>query len=306
MGRSTALSIAISFLLLLVVHSEPSWAGPLDFRLNARNSDGTGVLFDCQTPLAVGCASFAPDNSQFENLVGQLAFALAPRMSSSAATLGHGGFRLAASWSGTFVDSAAPHWGVTERAQNTGHGPGLLQTLQIELRKGLPLSFEIAGQLQWLVDSEIWAPSFEVRWALEKTDVLWPDLTARVGISHLIGQRELNLTTAVAEVGVSKRFGLWSRIQITPYLGWGVLLTNASSSIVDPTPGTLVGAPGRPDVENDFVFDPIDLSDLIQHRISAGVETTYERFSLGLRGEFRVIGSTDAVHGMTIQAGFTI
>jgi hypothetical protein len=228
---------------------------------------------------------------------------LGPRLAAPAETLGHAGFHVSAGWTGSFVDANRPEWRVTDVARRTGEASGLLQTLAVDVRKGLPFSFEVGAQLQWLVDSEVFAPGAELRWALEETHDYVPDLAFRAAVSHVVGNRDLSLTTAAFEGSVSKDFGLFGMVSLTPYLGWALVLPTARSGIIDPTPATFVGMPRRPDVENDFVFEAVELGDVTNHRVTAGLRVLVHIVAVTVQGEIQALGEEAAVHGLTAKFG---
>ncbi len=277
-----------------------AWAGDGDFRLNHRGPDGDGVLFSCGPE---GCL---PRNDRFRSFVGQLGQVFAPRLAAPAATLGHAGFHASVAYTASFVAADDPAWGVTEQAQRTGEASPVLSGLHGDFRKGLPFGFELAAQLQWLVDSQLFAPGAEIRWALEKTHRLAPDFAARAAVSHLVGNRDLRLTVAAFEGVVSKDFGAFGMAQLTPWAGWAVVLPTGRSRIIDPTPGTIVAGAdgvGRRDVENDLVFEAVDFGSMVHHRVTLGLRTLVYVVLVSVQAELRVLGEGDPVHGLSARFG---
>ena len=297
--------MVVAVALALALPGASAWAGDADFSLAARDRAGEGLLFACARPSEAGCLEFTPRNDRFRALAGQLGMVFAPRLTATADTVGHAGFELSARWSGSFVASDRPYWGVTEAARATGDPLGLLSTLHLDARKGLPLSFELGASLMWLVDSRLFAPGLELRWALEDTHPLAPDLSLRGAVSHLVGQRDLELTTVGLEAVLSKELALGGVVEIAPFGGWAVLLTTARSGVVDPTPGAFVDAPRRADVENDFVFDPIELGDVVNHRLTVGARMIAYVVDIAVQGEFRLVGDDDPVTGVGVKFGLT-
>lgn len=302
MGRSLALLAPVIGMLALAPRS--ARAGDADFRLAARGPNGEGLMFECAQPTGSACAEYRPRNDRFRAFAGQLGMVLAPRYATPAATLGHAGFELSAMWSGNLVASDEPYWLTTEAAQRSGTANRLLHTLHLQARKGLPLSFEVGASLQWVVDSELFAPGLELRWALEDMHRDAPDVAFRGAVSHMVGQREMSLTTALFEAVVSKEVGVLGLFELTPYAGWAVLLTTARSRVVDPTPAGFVEEdPVRPDVENDFVFEPVELGDLVNHRLTVGARMRAYVVDLAVQGEFRVLGNDEPVTGISVKFG---
>ncbi len=250
-----------------------AFAGDLDFRLN-----NSGVLI-----LGDSVSGFEPNNPRFRDFTTQLAFVMSPRMASPAETLGHSGFHISAMWSGSFVSADEPYWLVTERGRRTGNTPDLLQTLQLDIRKGLPLSFEVGVNVMWLADSELFAPGLEVRWALQEGYAYIPDVSVRGAVNHLVGNRDLSLTTVGAELMVSKSFGVGGMVNLAPYAGWSVIFIDASSAVIDPTPTD------TDDSLNNLVFDDINARDNINHRITTGLRILYHVVNISVQGEFQVL-----------------
>lgn len=266
-----ALSVAAG-LLAIIVGPASTLAGDLDFRLNRGN-----VLIDGNT-----ADGFQPNNGRFRDFVTQLGFVLAPRMASPAETLGHDGFHVGAMWSGSFVSSDQPYWQVTERGQR-GAAPGMLSTLQLDLRKGLPMSFEIGANLMWLVESQVFAPGLEVRWAFQEGYRYVPDFSIRAAANHLVGNRDLSLTTMAAEFMLSKNFGVGGAVNLAPYVGWALIFMHSSSRVIDPTPED------GEDLLNNFVFDDPEFGEQINHKLTAGLRMLYHVLNISVQGEFQLL-----------------
>ena len=268
------------------------WAGELDFRLNRAN-----VLIQGD---AVN--GFSPDNARFRDFVTQLGFVMAPRMASPAETLGHAGFHMSAMWSGSFVSSNEPYWMVTESGMRRGSAPDVVQTLQLDIRKGLPLSFEVGANFMWLAESEMFAPGLELRWAFQEGFRYSPDFSVRAAVNHLVGNRDLSLTTIAADLMISKNFGLGGLINFTPYAGWSLVFINATTRVIDPTPLD------ENDIFNNLVFDDVGAGDNINHRVTVGLRMLYHVVNISVQGEFQVLGDYQTggsgVMTVTTKLGF--
>jgi hypothetical protein len=272
-------------LLVLLVATRTAHAADNDFRLNGRDKAGQGILFHCNNRMQNpdNCtAGFAADNGLFNAFVTQLGYVFAPRLASPAETLGHSGFHIGALWSGTTVSNDQPYWGVTERAQNGQDPRGFLQTLQLEVRKGLPFSFELGANFMWLVESQLFAPGIEVRWALQEGYKYIPDLGIRGSVNHMVGNRDLLLTTVGLDAVISKSFGLFGMVNVAPYLSWSLIMIAASSRVINPTP-TVEGNPN-----NDIVFNEINATDKIHHKLTLGVRTIYYVLNVSVQGELQM------------------
>jgi hypothetical protein len=252
-----------------------------DFRLNATARDGSGVLFS-RTPEPGGRFTYFANDAAFNSFATQLGYVLAPRLASPADTLGYSGFDMGLLWSGTFVSSGQSYWNVTEKGQ-TGSPNSMLQTLQIEARKGLPFSFELGVTMMWLIESQLFAPGIEVRWALQEGYKYTPDFGLRGSVSHMVGNRDMNLTTIGLDAVVSKSFGLFGMVNIAPYFSWSLIMIAASSRVIDPTPTN------EGDVSNNFVFKEIGATDKIHHKLTIGARTLYYVLNVSVQGEFQML-----------------
>ena len=303
MGASDAKqSVRVPPSLALVALLLPSvaTAGENDFRLNA-TSNGEGVLF---SRIADGGATprYAPDNALFRGLVRELGYVFSPRLASPAETLGHAGFHVSALWSGTFVSADERFWEVTERGRKSGDPSPLLQTLQLDVRKGLPFSFELGVNFMWLVDSELFAPGLELRWALQEGYKYIPDLGIRGSVNHMIGNRDLLLTTVGLDVVLSKSFGVGGMVNLAPYVSWSLLMIAANSRVIDPTPATELvdsSTPGSPvtrgDIQNNFVFDTVSVGSDVNHKLTVGLRMLVYILNVSVQGEAQMLGDDGAI-----------
>ncbi len=281
----------VASLSLLAISAEAR-AGENDFRLNAKK-DGAGLLFKDD-----GGGAAVPLDERWRAFSTQLGFVFAPRLASPAETLGHSGFHVSAMWSGTFVSSTEPYWNVTERAQRTSPA-SMLHSLQLDVRKGLPFSLEIGANFVWLVDSELFAPGLEVRWALHEGYGYTPDFALRGSVNHMIGNRDMLLTTAGVDAVLSKNFGLFGMVNVAPYMSWSLIFIAASSRVIDPTPTV------EDDLERNFVFNEIGATSDLHHKLTLGLRTIYYVLNISVQGEFQMLdgGFFGSVATLTTKLG---
>lgn len=260
-------------------------AGDNDFRLNATGSDNAGLLFQ-----STADGRFEPLDGEWRSLVTQLGYVFSPKLMSPAETLGHAGFSVGAIWSGTFVSGDKAFWQVTERGQRTGRGAKLLQTLQLDVRKGLPFSFEIGANVMWLVDSQLLAPGLDVRWALQEGYRYIPDLAVRGSVNQMVGNRDMRLTTAGVDVVLSKSFGVLGVLNLAPYASWSFLFIAANSRVIDPTPTT------ENDPDKNFIFRSVRPGTSLNHKLTLGLRTLYAMLNISIQGEIQAF-SEDRTFG---------
>jgi hypothetical protein len=252
-----------------------------DFRLNARKPNAnTGLLF------SETAGRFVARPDQWQELITELGFVVAPRLASPAETLGHAGFHLGVLWSGSFVSNDQEFWFVTEEAQRSGNPNGVLQTLQVDVRKGLPLSFEVGANLTWLVDSELWAPGLEVRWAVHEGFHMAPDIGIRGSVSHLVGHRDVNLTVIGIDAVISRSFGVAGMVNVAPYFSFSLLMMAASSRVIDPTPTD------ETDVGANIVLPELSATGNMHQKMTLGTRLLFSVFNLTVQGEFQFLEDT--------------
>jgi hypothetical protein len=274
---------SLSLVAPLALFASVAEAGDNDFELNA-SKNGQGLLF------TQSGGRYEPLDTQWRSLVTQLGYVFSPRLATPAETLGHSGFHVGAIWSGTFVSGDEPYWQVTERGQRE-QANSFLQTLQLDVRKGLPFSFEVGANLMWLVESELFAPGLEVRWAIHEGFAYAPDFGVRGSVNHMVGNRDMLLTTAGVDAVVSKSFGLLGMVNIAPYASWSFLFIAASSRVIDPTPTIEVNNGGRgldADLVNNFVFSEVSATSKLHHKLTLGVRTLYYVLNISVQGEFQM------------------
>ncbi len=261
----------------LALSPSAAWAGDFDFRLNRVDKSGSGILYDCSS------GSCAVNQGRFNDFATQLGFVLAPRLASPAETLGHAGFHVSAMWSGSFVSNDQNYWELTDRGQRNTAAPGFLQTLQLDVRKGLPFSFELGVNFMWLVDSELFAPGMEVRWALQEGYEYVPDLSLRGAVNHMVGNRDLLLTTVALDAVLSKSFGLFGMINLAPYVGWSIIMIAATSRVIDPTPID------EADPQQNFVFEEMGLTSRVNHKLTFGLRLLVYVVNVSVQGEVQML-----------------
>lgn len=206
------------------------------------------------------CGIVKPNRELFEGLVRDFGQVMAPRLASPAETLGEAGFAVAAMASMSFVDANEEWWkqGVEDRAPSDS-----LLTGHLQVRKGLPFSFEVAGNLGYLFASEMFTLGADMKWAINEGFYYFPDLAFRGSVNTLMGSSDLNLVTAGGDLSASKSFGIAGVMQLTPYVGYQLLYIIGSSRLLnaypqDPRPPQFdtdtPSGPGSDTFSPEFVF----------------------------------------------------
>jgi len=261
----------------------------VDIRLNGTRG-GEGVLFRCDP------APCQPDNAGFRSLMTELAYVVAPRIEGPAETIGHAGFEVGLGWAGSFV-SDEDWWRLTENGQENNAPTQFLNTLRLDVQKGLPLSLQLGAHVQWVLDSQMVAPGLELRWAFQEGYRFLPDFSLGASVNTLLGTRDFDLTTFSGDFVISKGFTVGQAARLAPYLGWSMMLIDARSEVIDPTPTTFVMSDEglRPDVENDFVFANVDFGDDVNQRLALGIRATFSVVIIGVQGDLQLFSDGEAV-----------
>lgn len=261
--------------------STNAFAGGNDFKL-ARLCNNTG------------CDAGVND---FKTLTMAYASILTPMHFQPARTLGEEGFEIAVESKMSFSTKDDPSWKATNKnanAQADGDGnyaaPDLFATAELHMRKGLPFSLEVEGIFNWLADSEIFYVGAGLRWAITEGWWFLPDISVRAHVGTIVGAAELSLINVNMDIAVSYTWGLGGIASITPYAGYSLLTSWASSR-----PLVLVDSGGKP---FESVFNRITNHN---HRGFVGVEIKGDVFVLGLEGEF---GEDIMSAGVKIGADF--
>lgn len=246
-------SVAVFASLLLV---SPASALDNDFKLSRLADFNPREFGNCTN----ACGIVKPNVELFHGLVSDMGQVLAPRLANPAETLGEAGFAFNMMTSWSIIDQDAAHWvALEDRAPEPAFFTGHLQ-----VRKGLPFSFEVAGNMAYLFDSEMFTLGADIKWALHEGFQYIPDLALRGSVNTLLGARDLNLYTAGGDISVSKAFGIAGLFVLTPYLGAQGLWIIGSSRLLnafpqDPRPpqfdNTTPSGPGSATFSPEFVFE---------------------------------------------------
>ena len=247
----------------------PAWALDYDPTLSR-----LCVVVDPTSPSPCSTAPSA-DQRAFGDLVQAFGLAMAPRLLAPAETLGVNGFAFAFQFGLTGVDDGASFWDrgirANEGAPASPDRPGSLQTVHLDLRKGLPYSIELGAHLTHLFNSELFGLGGSVKIALnEGVEQVPVDVAIRFGASRVVGSNELDMTLGNVDLIASHRFGLRT-LSLTPYIAYTPLLVFASSGVVDSSPGDSTTPAGT------FVFDD---EQLVLHRLTVGTRVVYGALAL--------------------------
>jgi hypothetical protein len=248
---------------------------------------------------------------RFRMLSDELGVSIISTNLQPASTLGMNGFDLSLEVPYVLVNSATTvgnqvYW-VTD-VQN----PGYLVIPALHFRKGLPFSFEIGGKISTIVQSQMFAATGEVKWALVEGLRYAPDFSIRFAASRLFGQQDLELVSAVLDLSVGKEFSVTS-FTLTPYLGYSAIGVDSSSLVlnVDPAATTQAQVDANPLV-NQGVFSEQSWKNNLYHRPYLGLRFLSQVTSIMLEYAISIPFSGDRlpvskpIQTFSLKLGLTI
>lgn len=211
-----------AFFAVFCVTSSSAFAGGNDFKLSRLCTSTT-----CLKPEAV---------EDFRTLSKAYSSILAPMHFQSARTLGEEGFEIAVESKMSFSTEDNSSWRATNKnadakpdANGNYAAPDVFATMQLHMRKGLPFSLEVEGVFNWLADSEIFYVGAGLRWAITEGWWFLPDISVRAHAGTIVGAAEISLINVNMDVAISYTWGLGGIASITPYAGYSLLTSWASS-----------------------------------------------------------------------------
>ena len=172
-------------------------------------------------------AKLVPDSGSFERVVAEIGVAAGPKMIGPARTLGLLGFDVGYTIGLTNINETAAYW-----AKATKSPSNLLPTMQLNLTKGLPYSFQIEGLITHLFSSSLWAMGLNLKWALLEGYRYAPEVSLSANVGTLTGTKNYTLLTFGGSVLVSKRFGVGGILEVSPYGGYQALAGRGASEVL--------------------------------------------------------------------------
>ncbi len=285
MFNPTLTGVALLGVSLASLLSSPAYAG---------DNDVTLQRFGECVYQGSSCSAIVTDDDGFYSFARDLGLVFSPALGTTAETLGQAGFAVQVDQTFSIVDSNADYW---EAANINGEPSGTLAVTSFRVRKGLPLSLELGGNVSVLWDSELVALGTELRWALHE-DFLWPvpDLAVRGYVNTVVGHSQLQVTTAGAEIVAGIPIGIGNVANITPYAGYNLGVVIMSSRLIDKTPDDpRPPVSGTPTSQPEFVF-PVKTE--LVHQGVAGLRFQFAVANIGFQGQF-----SSAVQNYTLTFG---
>jgi hypothetical protein len=244
------------------------WSGlaaaePNDFQLYTLGcpSDST-----CSA-LGVTHAQATANNDAFRVFVNEFAAALTSSNLMPPSSLGHAGFALNLELPVIYL---TPNSTFVMPTTSPFSGPLLIPSVHV--RKGLPWSFEAGARVGWINTSSMAVATIEGKWSINEGFAYLPDIGIRGYGTRLFNNRDMDLTSAGLDLGVGKRFAVGGMITLTPYAGWNLVWTEATSNNIDFQPGrSITDSEATPaaQLSNTGVYDEVHLD--FHNRFYGGV-----------------------------------
>lgn len=272
--------------------SQPAAAAPFDLSLR-----GFGV----PTPGDNG------PNERFRRLGNEIAFAMAPRATAPAESLGMSGFDLSLDMVVVPFNTHRDYFRnqVTE-AEQRGRAPSSPQGVAgFHVRKGLPFSFELGAHVNWLFSSSMLSIGADVRWTPIEGYKYLPDFSIRGSGSRLIGARDFDLTTLGFDLSVGKTIPIAGMFQLSPFGGWGMMFVNLNSQVLDATPDNVDDNEALATGGSLYTLNDSTFGSNANHRFFVGLRFWSYIFNLTYQFDIGLMSRTSfTMMTHTFKAGF--
>ena len=230
--------------------------------------------------------SVTTDEILFSRVVRDLGISLAPKFMGPANSLGPLGFEVGFETSWTDIDVNAEHW---IKATN-GNPQSTITTVQLHIRKGLPFSLEVGGELTHLLQSDLWGVGMDVKFAAIEGFRVLPDLAIRANIHTILGSNDVHMLLTGGDVMISKEFGIAGVMRIAPYAGYNLIYVFGKSHQVTFFVPECTGSCSHVDLFND-------VKEWV-HRGVIGFQLVTAYFSIGSE-----VSISESTQTYTVHAG---
>lgn len=261
--------------LMMLSMSAAAFAGP---------NDVTPTRFgECRSVVGGNCGGVNVDEQGFRDFARELGLATSFYAFQPAETTGQNGFAVQLNLTNTTISNDQEYW----QKANVNRDPSAsLSVMNLHVRKGLPLSFEVGLNAGVMLGSELVTIGGEVKYALHE-DTLWPvpDLAVRAWGNVVLGAKDLDIYNLGADVILSVPIGLGGTVQLTPLVGYSLHAVISKSGVLNAMPGNPlppVTTPGSIHLP-EYVF----ASDTqVIHRMFAGVQLSLAVVDLNFQASF--------------------
>jgi hypothetical protein len=290
--------------LVLAVRATPALADPLDLDLEKLGAPTAGVWQAVAGRQSVAlsdadAARLAVESKQrYALLATQLGLALSSSVLAPASTTGQLGYAVDLEVAYAEVDGKPVGQGLPGLFAPQGPfpvrsaAPSAIVMPALHVRKSLPMSFELGGRAIYLNQTQLMAAQGEAKWALNEAYGYFPDFAVRGALTHLFGQRDLDLTTADLDLLLSRRFGVAGVMNLTPYGAVRFTWIGAATDAVDfgpIIPGTVPFPDARTPAQltaTQARFPELKMGDHLFTRYTLGLRLVTKAISLAVEGSY--------------------
>lgn len=274
----------VGVLVVAVLSAVPLRAGAYDNDLQMYRLGNPEIL-----PV-VGEAIAADPLSQerFARFALDFAMATSPLPGSLIASVGDAAFSLSFSGDLAFrsVEQTLSDGSKSRVWPTEGTPSGVLFLPTLRLRKGLPFSLEVGGDVAYLTDSSMVATTGVVKWAIFEGFQWLPDVGLRAFVTTVLGTGPFNLVSGGWDIGGSYRLPLAGGAEAALYGGYQRVGVNASTNNIDFRPGNEDAAQPTND---DNVFKELPIGSVWNpttsfSRLYFGAEVRFDVLVVGLDG----------------------
>ena len=238
-----------------------------------------------------------PNQAAFNGMARAYGIAMAPIELSPANTIGINAVETELSFNFNTLGNDNSSW---VDAINRTSPASQLNVSRFSLRKGLPYSFEVQGQMGYLINSELWTVGAGVKWALNEAVRSFPiDFSVSTYANRVVGSTQLDLSMVSYGATLGTQFGLLGMVNIAPFISYRPVVIFAGSNTLDSTPGAF----GAPDANNPMMSSGQVETDTFAF---ARTQETVQRASGGLRFLFGVLRLSSEFMWTPHQTSFNV
>ena len=169
------------------------------------------------------------------------------------------------------------------------------------------MSTELGITASYLAFSEMFLLGVETKIGIHESYYRWvPSLALRGAVGTLFGSADIKLTTIETDILASLPIGIDGIVQLTPYVGYGMVFVDVISGIIDETPYDVQPADqnGRSD-GSLYVFERLNWHENRSHRAIIGLRANYAFFELTYEIDIAVVPIADkTLQSHSIKIGF--
>jgi hypothetical protein len=168
-----------------------------------------------------------PDKTSFQKVLAEIGVATSPKLIGPAHTLGILGFDVGYAVALTNVNETAAYW---RRASDKVDS--FIPTMQVNLTKGLPYSFQLEGLINHMFKSSVWGVGLNLKWAAVEGYRYLPEVCFAGHVGTLMGTEDYTLLTFGGSALVSKTFGIAGILALAPYVGYHAVAGRGASEVL--------------------------------------------------------------------------